>query len=254
MFRFLLSAVILVTAGCSAQFEHIESAVDRNGDEIVAVQNEQKLIRQEVESIGRLLRADDNSGVQTDARLLTRLGQFETRLDQILRMQEDNGQYMRSLSARVDLLTTRLGVPTLGEFKAMPDGGSEGDLIALPEEGQAIFDAALLDRSRGNEDVARQGFDEFLAKYSRSELADEAHYWLGEMTYARGEYQAALEHFDTLILDYPAAELRPDALMKAVSCHQELGQGGMARQRLDQLQSEFPDSEQAALAAAALEE
>ncbi len=253
MCRFLLFVVLMATMGCSAQFEHIESAVDRNGEEIVAVQNQQRAILQEVEAIGRLLHADDDSGLQLDARLLSRIGQLETRIDQLVRLQEDNGQYMRNLSARVDLLTTRLGVPTLGEFKTIETDESEADLAILPEEGQAIFDAALLDRSRGNEDVAEQGFNEFLERYSRSELADEALYWLGEMTYARGDYTAALVHFDLLLSEHPDAEVRPDTLMKAFYCHQELGQAEKAKTRLDQLLSEYPDSEQAALAAAGAE-
>jgi tol-pal system protein YbgF len=250
MCRILLFVALMATVGCSAQFEHIESAVDRNGEEIVAVQDQQRVIQQEVESIGRLLRADDDSGLQLDARLLSRIGQLETSIEQLVRLQEDNGQYMRNLSARVDLLTTRLGVPTLGEFKTIETDENEDDLTILPEEGQAIFDAAVLDRSRGNEDVAEQGFTEFLERYSRSELADEALYWLAEMTYARGDYTAALVHFDVLLSEYPEAEVRPDALMKAFYCHQELGQTDQAQTRLALLQTEFPDSEQAALATA----
>lgn len=247
-------ASVLTLSGCTAQFEHLESAVERNGDELVALKGEQRLIRQEVESLGRLLRADDDSGVQTDARLITRMGQLETRLDQLIRLQEDNGEYMRSLSARVDLLTTRLGVPTLGEYKTVDEPETGAALAELPEEGRAIFDAAMLDRSRGNDAVARQGLEEFLARYPRSELTGDALYWLGEMAYADGDYAGALVHLSAVVEDHPGTERRPDAMLKIVYCHRELGRPAQARTALEQLEREYPGSEQAALAAAGLED
>lgn len=250
----LLLPLSLLLAGCTAQFEHLEGAVERNTEEMVSLQGEQRLIRQEVESLARLLRADDDSGVQTDARLITRMGQLETRLDQLIRLQEDNGQYMRNLSARVDLLTTRLGVPTVGEFKTVDEPVAGDALSDLPEEGRAIYDAAMLDRSRGNDDVARQGFEEFLTRYPNSELTGDALYWLGEMTYAQGDYTGALVHLSAVVEDHPDSERRADAMLKIVFCHRELGRPDRARDALARLQEAYPGSEQAALGAAGLED
>jgi len=250
----LLLPMSLLLVGCTAQFEHLESAVERNTEELVSLQGEQRVVRQEVEALGRLLRADDDSGVQTDARLITRMGQLETRLDQLIRLQEDNGQYMRNLSARVDLLTTRLGVPTVGEFKTVEDPASGAALADLPEEGRAIYDAALLDRSRGNDDVARQGLEEFLSRYPNSELTGDALYWLGEMAYANGEHDEALVHLNAVVEGHPGSERRPDAMLKVVFCYRELGQPERARAALAKLKNDYPDSEQAALGDAALDD
>jgi tol-pal system protein YbgF len=158
---------------------------------------------------------------------------------------------MRNLSARVDLLTTRLGLPTLGEFKEPAPGGA--DLQALPEEGRAIYNAALLDRDHGNDELAAQGFQEFLDRYPRSEMADDASYWLGEIAYARGDHAAALTAFLRLSDEFPEAERRPDALHKAVLSAYAIGDLDQARALLDRLKNDYPGSEQTALATAALE-
>ncbi len=246
----LLPALGLAT-GCTPQFEHIESAVERNRDEIRQVRDEQRVILQEVESIDSLLRSDVGTDVESTAVLQARITQLLGKLDQVDRKLDDNAEYMRNLSARVDLLATRLGLPTLGEYKTVDDDG--GGLDALPEEGRALFNAAMLDRDRGNTAAAVEGFTDFLDRYARSELADDARYWLGEMAYAEGDYAAALERLQAVI-DGPAdADRRPDALLKAVFAARAAGDESRARDLFDRLATEYPDSEQTALAAAEMD-
>ncbi len=250
---FFLVAVPALLAGCSPQFEQIESAVDRNGEEIARMRDDQRLIRQELESINRLLQADDGSSASSDVRLQTQIAQLDRKVGELLGLQEDNAEFMRNLSARVDLLATRLGVPTVGEYKVVDDDAEVDGLDVLPEEGQSLFDAALLDRNRGNDAMAREGFQDFLERYPRSELADEALYWLGEMAYAAGEHETALGHLGAIVADHRESDMRADALLKTVFCHQALGDVDAARRAFDRLNEDYPGSEQAALAAAGLD-
>jgi len=243
----LLPALALA-AGCTPQFEHIESAVERNRDEIQQVRDEQRVILQEVESINSLLRSDQGTGVESTAILQVKITQILGKLDRIDRKLDDNNEFMRNLSARVDLLATRLGLPTLGEYKTVED--DTNNLDALPEEGRALFNAAMLDRDRGNPTAAAEGFALFLDRYGRSELADDASYWLGEMSYGNGDYDKALNYLQ-IVIDGPRdADRRPDALLKAIYAAQAAGADDHAGELLTLLQSDYPDSEQAALAAA----
>ncbi len=250
--RKLLSLLpaLLLAAGCTPQFEHIESAVERNRVEIQQVRDEQRVILQEVESVNSLLRSDQGTGVESTAILQVKISQLLGKLDRIDRKLDDNNEFMRNLSARVDLLATRLGLPTLGEFKTV--GDTANDLDALPEEGRALFNAAMLDRDRGNAGAAAEGFDDFLDRYGRSELADDARYWLGEMAYANGDYDSALAHLQVVIDGPHDADRRPDALLKAVYAAQAQGTDAQAQDLFTRLQTDYPDSEQAALAAAEL--
>lgn len=150
------------------------------------------------------------------------------------------------------------GIPTLGEFKEPPAGGAGAPASGileesdLPEEGRAIFQSALRDRARGNTELARQGFREFLGRYPQSELADDALYWLGELDYGEQRYREALASFEDMLRRYPQSELAPAVLLKSGICLLETGQTQAGRQRLEQLIAGHPDTEEATLARARL--
>ena len=176
--------VIGVVAGCAPQLDRIEVSVQKNRDEISRLQTENMKILQEVQALGQLLRMDRNAGDESSAMRLTKLSQVSTRLDQLMLKLDDNAEYMRDVSARVDLLATRQGIPTLGEYK--PPAATSVGTETLPEEGRSIFEMAELDRNRGNIALAKSGFEEFLSKYGNSELSDDAIYWLGYLSYGEG--------------------------------------------------------------------
>lgn len=241
----LLGVAVLGGTGCAPQLDRIEVAVQDNNDEISAMKAENKRQLQEIQALGQLLRMDRNAGDESSAMRLSRLSQLSGQIEQLINKLDDNAEYMRDLSARVDLLATRAGIPTLGEYKP-PTGGNSasGGLI---EEGQAIYDMALLDRDRGNNDLARQGFQEFLEKYPQSEVADDTIYWLGDISYGEGKYEEALGYFDNLLSTYPAAEFAPAALYKSRTCLLELDRQDEAWDMGGKLMTQFPNSPEAAL-------
>lgn len=238
-----ITAAAALAAGCAPQLDRIETGVQENRDDIARMQVENRRLLQEVQALGELLRMDRNAGDESSAMRLAKLEQVSVRLDQLLQRLDDNAQYMRDLSARVDLLATRSGLPTLGEYKP-PVAGASAE--TLPEEGRAILEAAELDRSRGNLDLARAGFEEFLDRYPRAEAADRAVYWLGDLAYGAGDNAAALARFQELIADHPTSEFRAAALYKARSCLLALGRTAEATVMGDDLLRGYPQSDEAA--------
>ncbi len=238
-----LVAAAVLGAGCAPQLDRIEVAVQENHDEIARMQAENRRLLQEVESLAQLLRMDRDAGDETSAMRLAKLEQVSTRLDRLMQKLDDNTEYMRDLSARVDLLATRSGIPTLGEYKPPVTGAA---VETLPEEGRAILDAAELDRNRGNLDLARSGFEEFLQRYPRAEAADRALYWLGDLDYGAGDPAAALPRFQKVIDEHPASEFRPAAMSKARRCLLDLGREAEAKAMGDRLLAQHPQSDEAA--------
>jgi TolA-binding protein len=235
--------------GCAPQLNRIESSVQVNQDSIARLQSENKHLLQEVQSLGALLRMDRDAGTETSAMRLAKLSQVATRMDQLLQKLDDNAEYMRALSARVDLLATRQGIPTLGEYKPPTPSDVSGE--TLPEEGRSILSQAELDRNRGNLDLAKEGFEEFLSRFGNSEAADGAMYWLGDIAYGQGDYSGALNHFDEMLIKYPTSERAPAALFKGRTCLMELDRTNEAWEWGGRLLSLYPDSAEAALLNAA---
>jgi tol-pal system protein YbgF len=238
-------------AGCAPQLDRIELSVQESREDIAAMQAESRRVQQEVASLAALMRLSADVGDATNAQRFATLAQVVDRLDQLTQKLDDNAAYMRDVSARVDLLATRVGVPTLGEYR--PPAASQIALADLPEEGRSIFQAAQLDRSRGNLDLAREGFTEFLARYSESELADDAMYWLGDLDYGAGNWQSARDNFAALLATRPETDWAAAALLKSGYSLEKLGDAGEARKIFDELVTSYPESNEAALAKEARE-
>ncbi len=235
----------LLLVGCAPQLNRIEMSVQANNDAIARMQAENKRLAQEVQALGALLRMDRDAGDESSAMRLAKLSQVATRMDQLLQKLDDNAEYMRDLSARVDLLATRQGIPTLGEYKPPSQSDVSGE--TLPEEGRSILAQAELDRNRGNLDLAEEGFKEFLQRYANSEAADDALYWLGDIAYGKGENEQALQYFSDLLEQFPTSERGAAALYKGRSCLLALGRNNEAWEWGGRLLSKYPDSAEAAL-------
>lgn len=242
----LVTAVlaILTAAGCAPQLDRIEAAVQDNNDEIAQLKAENRRLLQEQIALGELLRMDRDAGDHSSAMRLAKLTQVSNRMDQLLQKLDDNAEYMRDLSARVDLLATRAGVPTLGEYRPPPQGSSHAD---LPEEGRTILEVAELDRSQGNMELARAGFSEFLDLYPDSEAGDRALYWLGDLDYGDGDHAGALVWFQRVLDEYPESAFVPAALYKGRSCLLALGRKDEAWEMGGTLLQDHPDAPEAAL-------
>ncbi len=241
----LLGVAVIGGSGCAPQLDRIEVSVQDNHDEISQMKAENKRTLQEIQALGQLLRMDRNAGDESSAMRLSRLSHLSTQIDQLMNKLDDNAEYMRDLSARVDLLATRAGIATLGEYKP-PTAGSNAN-GGLVEEGKAIFEMALLDRDRGNNDLARQGFEEFLVKYPQSEFVDDSIFYLGDLSYRESQYEAALGYFEKMLKAYPAAEFAPAALYKSRTCLLELNRQSEAWDMGGKLLTQFPNSPEAAL-------
>ncbi len=236
----------LAAVGCAPQLDRIEIGIQDNHDEISRMQAENRRLMQEVQSLGGLLRMEHNAGDESTAMSFAKLAQVSTRLDQLLQKLDDNAEYMRDLSARVDMLAARSGVPVPGREYRPPARDAAAD---LPEEGRAILTQAELDRSRGNVDLARSGFEEFLDRFGDAEAADRALYWLGDLAGREERHEEALGHYERLLAEHQTSDLVPSAMYKARSSLLALGRTDEAWAMGGRLLAEHADSPEAALLA-----
>ncbi len=96
-------------------------------------------------------------------------------------------------------------------------------------------------------------FDQFLAIFPSSPLADNAQYWLAETYYVQRQFTTALPTFQAVVDSYPDSSQLPDALLKIGFCNYELQQWAAARVALERVAREFPETTAARLASQRLE-
>lgn len=107
---------------------------------------------------------------------------------------------------------------------------------------QQEYNAAFALMKKGLYERATKSFKEFLARYPRGALADNAQYWLAEAAYATFNYRKAIEEFNRVLSDYPSSPKGPDALLKVGYSHYEIGALDQARSTLEQVIARFPNT------------
>lgn len=87
-------------------------------------------------------------------------------------------------------------------------------------------------------------FREFLAKYPKDALADNAQYWIAESYYAQKLFDKAIAEFKK-VENYPDRNKVPDAYLKIMYAYTEMGKKKEAAKWKDLLLKKYKDSEAA---------
>ncbi|MAE71751.1 MAG: tol-pal system protein YbgF [Gemmatimonadetes bacterium] len=111
-----------------------------------------------------------------------------------------------------------------------------------------LYRHAYFDMTRGDFELAREGFEQFLELAGDSLLRPDAHFWLGECHFVADRFEAALESFRAVIQAETKSERLPAALLKLGLCEIELGFDGDARGTLARVIDEFPETDEAKIA------
>jgi tol-pal system protein YbgF len=130
-----------------------------------------------------------------------------------------------------------------------PDGGS-GTMANEPvvPAAQALYDRGYTLFHQGRYLDAESSFQRFLQAYPRTDLSDNAQFWIGESRYARGDISGALSAFRETLQLYPEGNKTPDALVKEGDCLAGMGDRDGARQSYEDVIRRFPGSAAAVMA------
>ncbi len=111
-----------------------------------------------------------------------------------------------------------------------------------------VFDMAYADYTKGNYELAIDGFKIYRQQFNDSPLADDALYWIGECYFSLGKYPEAIEQFNTLIFNYPQGNNVPASYLKKGMCFVELGKKDEAVSVFKLLIGKYPNDEEAKIA------
>ena len=96
------------------------------------------------------------------------------------------------------------------------------------------------------------GFRNYLAAYPSSSAADDAQYWIGESLFASKQYKKAITEFKRVLDVYPKSDRTAETLLRLGMCHVQLNEPQKAAEFFKEVESRFPDSNEARLAEAQL--
>lgn len=96
-------------------------------------------------------------------------------------------------------------------------------------------------------------FRNFNKTYPQSTYAPNAHYWLGQLLFNKGDLNEAEQEFTTVVQQHKDSSKRPDALLKLAMVAQQQKNKNKAVKLYRQLLSEYPNATSAQLAKPRLE-
>ena len=118
---------------------------------------------------------------------------------------------------------------------------------------QRMYDTAWADYTTGQWALAIQGFETYISSFPRSELTDDAQFYIGQTHYADGQYREAATAFEEVVLNYPDGDRVAEALYKRGLALERLGEPELARQAFERVVQNYPDNNMASLARQALD-
>jgi len=124
---------------------------------------------------------------------------------------------------------------------SQPKGNQQLSEQELYKQGKQAFD-------QGDADTARKRFQELIERYPKSENADNAQFWIGEIYYREKWYEKAILEYQKVIENYPEGNKTPAALLKQGLAFSNLGDSANSRLILEELSKKYPKSNEAKIA------
>jgi tol-pal system protein YbgF len=106
-----------------------------------------------------------------------------------------------------------------------------------------LYETAYADYTAGQWSLAIQGFETYLKTYPKSELADDAQYYIGESYAGDSNYRDAAAAYERVIREYPNSNILPEAWYKVGISYDRLGQADKAREAFEYVVKNYPDSD-----------
>lgn len=174
------------------------------------------------------------------------------------KQQTDSGAHVDQLSGQIQSLND-----TLDELKArlgkvskqLEDMQAAQQSIAVQQTQQqqqasapppdVLYNNALRDYQAGKNDLAAQEFADYVKYYPNTDLAGNSNFYLADIQFRQGNYQAAVKSYDQVLQSFPDGNKAASAELKKGLALVELGQQEAGIAALRHVIQRYPKSNEA---------
>ncbi len=267
--RFLPMVFLVILFGCatSGDIAYLRQDVDSLYRQVIDVQKEMKQVRSDSSMTVRKSQADIDfmlEPLQREIQILKNA--VDENREFFQRPQQELTAFRRDFEARLNALEERFNKVRTDMDKLRTEMETKLDEVAKASKAQpkreppstgepssqkameALYKNAMQTYERKEFNAAREQFKAFLTVYPKTDLSDNAQFWIGECYYSEKDYEKAIIAYDDVIKKYPGGTKVPAALLKQALCWLELGDKTFARSLLTRIIKDYPRSEQAKIA------
>jgi tol-pal system protein YbgF len=252
VYTILIAAVLPVLSGCYGA-KMVRGPINSEHAAISAdsIRVDQRRILLELAALRRQLEEEREARLRNQAQTGVTLSELDESIRILISRSEDNAQ--RSTS-RPMTYRPPTPLPTPTDTAAAAGDSARVDTMGSGEAAEEMYNAAYLDLTRGNYNLAKQGFQNYLVRYPSGVRVAEVHYYLGECYYSEDRYLEAVGAFQDVVRKFPESRLVPAAYLKSGYCYRQLEEQSLAEKALRTLIDKHPDTEEAKQARVALDE
>ncbi len=200
-----------------------------------------------------------NSGARLDTMstqvqgLSDNLEEIKSRLGKLNQQLVDLQNSVQSLDAKISGSAPATGTATPTAGVGAPSNSSAMPAGPAPSA-DTLYSNGLRDITSGKYDLARSEFLDYLKYYGDTDLASNAQFYLGEISYKQKQYDDAVAAYDRVLINYPKSfKLAPARLRKGMALV-ELGQKASGVRELREVVKRYPGTEEDRQARAKLKE
>ncbi|WP_231619391.1 tol-pal system protein YbgF [Proteus vulgaris] len=159
----------------------------------------------------------------------------------------------RNIYQQLDSLGGGASTSTTSTEATQPDNATSSTPSATTNSGQgdekADYNAAIdIVLNSKDYDKAIVELNNFINNYPKSSYQSNAHFWLGQMYYLKGNKDQAASTFAIVVKNYPKSQKASEAFYKIGLIMQEKGQKDNAKAIYQQVIKQYPNSAGAKLA------
>jgi tol-pal system protein YbgF len=186
------------------------------------------------------------------------MADMQARVAKLAQQINDMQSLLQSIDAKVSGNAPPASATPGGSSSAAPapgsaSGGPSGAGLP-PISADTLYQNALRDFTSGNYDLSRQEFSDYIKDFPSNDLAGNAQFYLGEISYAQNNFKGAIAAYNVVLQNYPQSFKLGASLLKRAYAELELGQKSAAIRDFREVERRFPGSDEARRAQAKLHE
>jgi len=121
----------------------------------------------------------------------------------------------------------------------------QAQAVAQAPPPDVLYNNALRDYNGGKNDLATQEFNDYIKFYPDTDLAGNAYFYLGEISYKAGDYQKAVTNYGLVVQNFASGNKAASAQLKKAYALIELGKQPEATQELKHIVQRYPGTPEA---------
>jgi len=159
---------------------------------------------------------------------------------------------LNQIELRLQYVEQYLNLESAGSRSAPKELSPEAAEKTLSDQERYVAAKQAFDQS--DFEAARSGFEVIIKDFPKSEHADNAQFWIGEIYYREKWYEKAILEYQKVIENYPKGNKVPASLLKQGFAFISLGDKANARLILKELGKKYPETNEGKIALQKLKE